>query len=85
MIRRRKVCVLVSVDKMDDYVEVSVYDNREMAVEMVKGLVEENYDDDEDELELTLQCVEKELGVAGHQQYDDGSTVYHIFEREING
>ena len=83
MLKRRKVCVLVSVDKNDGYVESSVYDNREMAVEMVKGLVEENYDDDEDELELTLKCVEKGLGATG--QYDDGSTVYHIFEREING
>ena len=83
MIRRRKVCVLVSVDKNDGYVESSVYDNREMAVEMVKGLVEENYDDEEDELDLTLKCVEKELEATG--QYDEGSTVYHIFEREING
>jgi len=83
MIKRRKVCVLVSIDKMDDYVESSVYDNRDMAVEAVKGLVMESSDEDEDELELTMKCVEKELEATG--QYDEGSTVYHIFEREING
>ena len=83
MIKRRKVCVLVSVDKNDGYVESSVYDNREMAVEEVKGLVEENCDEDEDELELTMKCVEKEL--EDTNQYDEGSTVYHIFDREING
>ena len=83
MIKRRKVCVLVSVDKNDGYVESSVYDNREMAVEEVKGLVMESTDEDEDELKLTMKCVEKELEATG--QYDDNSTVYHIFDREING
>ena len=83
MIKQKEVFVLVTVDVNDGYVESSVYATMDMAVEMVKGLVEEGSDENGDELEATLKCVE--MDIMNTHQYKGDSTVYHVFKRSVNG
>ena len=77
-----EVCVLVTVDKNDGYVESSVYKTFEQAVGMVKGMVRDWLDNDAC-LELVDEKIEKSIRNTG--KYDGDPTVYHVFMRRVNG